>query len=113
MKVKVRDGLVVDMSKTMAPDEADGENLGIVKFGPKSAPHLVTILDRIVAEGGLREWAPKAFREFAQNRPLQAVGTEGLPWIEIDFPEDYRRAVRDVLPAIETAGALPVAGRSL
>ena len=25
----------------------------------------------------------------------------GYPWIEIDFPEDYRRAVRDVLPAID------------
>src|SRR4029077_2029237 len=35
MKVKVRGGRVVDMSKAMAPDEADGENLGIVKFGPK------------------------------------------------------------------------------
>jgi hypothetical protein len=24
-----------------------------------------------------------------------------LPWTEIDFPEDYERAVNDVLPAIE------------
>lgn len=105
MKVKVRSGLVVDISKTMPADDADGENLGIVKFGPKSAPHLVSILDRIVAEGGLRDWAPRAFKEFAQERPLHAIGTSGHPWIEIDFPEDYRRAVRDVLPAIESARA--------
>jgi L-glutamine-phosphate cytidylyltransferase len=103
MKVKVRNGRVVDMSKTMPPDEADGENLGIVKFGPKSAPHLVTILDRVVGGGGLRDWAPKAFREFAQDRPLHALGTRGLPWIEIDFPEDYQRALREVLPAIDAA----------
>jgi choline kinase len=114
MKVKVRSGRVVDMSKTMDPDEADGENLGIVKFGPKSAPHLVGILDRIVAGGGLRDWAPKAFREFAQDRPLHALGTRGLPWIEIDFPEDYQRALREVLPAIDAVrrpaahDALPV-----
>jgi choline kinase len=101
MKVKVRDGLVVDMSKTMDPAEADGENVGIVKFGPASAPALIAIADRIVSGGALREWAPKAFREFAQTRPLHAVATNGLPWIEIDFPEDYRRAVRDVLPAID------------
>ncbi len=105
MKVKVRDGLVVDMSKTMDPAEADGENLGIVKFGPASAPALVDILDRIVAAGGLRDWAPKAFREFAQQRPLHAVGTGGYPWIEIDFPEDFQRAVRDVLPAIAAVPA--------
>ena len=101
MKVKVRDGLVVDMSKTMDPAEADGENVGIVKFGPASAPALVEVLDRIVADGGLREWAPRAFREFAQTRPLQAIGTAGYPWIEIDFPEDYQRALREVLPAID------------
>ena len=105
MKVKVREGLVVDMSKTMDPAEADGENLGIVKFGPQTAPALVEILDRIVGEGGLRDWAPKAFREFAQERPLHAVAANGRPWIEIDFPEDFQRALRDVLPAIDGEAA--------
>jgi L-glutamine-phosphate cytidylyltransferase len=101
MKVKVRCGRVVDMSKTMDPDDADGENLGIVKFGAAGAAVLVDIMDRLVAAGGLRDWAPRAFREFAQGRPLHAIGTRGLPWIEIDFPEDYQRAIRDVLPEIE------------
>ncbi|HEY2432311.1 MAG TPA: phosphocholine cytidylyltransferase family protein [Vicinamibacterales bacterium] len=105
MKVTVRDGLVVDMSKTMDPADADGENLGIVKFGPATAPALVGVLDQIVADGGLRDWAPKAFREFAQHWPLQAVAANGYPWIEIDFPEDFQRAVREVLPAIESARA--------
>ncbi len=101
MKVKVRCGRVVDLSKTMPPNEADGENLGIVKFGPRSAPRLVEILDAIVANGARREWAPRAFREFARQRPLYAIGTRGYPWIEIDFPEDYRRALTEVLPAID------------
>ena len=51
--------------------------------------------------GGLREWAPRVFADFARLRPLHAIGTRGLPWTEIDFPEDYERAVRDVLPAID------------
>lgn len=101
MKVKVRCGRVTDMSKTMAADEADGENLGIVKFGPEGATVLVDIMDRLVAAGGLRNWAPRAFAEFARTHPLHAIGTRGYPWIEIDFPEDYQRAVRDVLPEIE------------
>lgn len=106
MKVKVHGDRVVDISKTMDPADADGENLGIVKFGVRSAPRLVATLDRIVAEGGLRDWAPRAFKEFAQDRPLYAIGTRGLPWTEIDFPEDYQRAVREILPAIEReAGA--------
>ncbi len=102
MKVKVRCGRVVDMSKTMDPTEADGENLGIVKFGPAGAAALVDIMDRLVAGGGLRDWAPRAFAEFAKSHPLHAIGTRGLPWIEIDFPDDYRRAVDHVLPQIES-----------
>ena len=103
MKVRVRAGRVLEMSKTMDPALADGENLGIVKFGPDSAPRLIGILDRIVTSGSLRDWAPRAFSEFAQEQPLYALGTRGYPWIEIDFPEDYQRAVRDVLPAIGDA----------
>jgi L-glutamine-phosphate cytidylyltransferase len=101
MKVKVRCGRVTDMSKAMDPAEADGENLGIVKFGPRGAAALVSIMDRLVEAGGLRDWAPRAFAEFARSHSLHAIGTRGLPWIEIDFPEDYERAVRDVLPEIE------------
>ena len=110
MKVRVRAGRVVDMSKTMDPAEAHGENLGIVKFGPASAPLLVEMLDRLVAAGGDRDWAPRAFAAFAQERPLHALGTNGFPWIEIDFPEDYQRAIRDVLPALRSAPA-PAAAR--
>jgi hypothetical protein len=58
-------------------------------------------MDRIVADGGLREWAPRAFSEFARTHALHAIGTRGLPWTEIDFPEDYRHALVDVLPEIE------------
>jgi choline kinase len=111
MKVRVRGGYVADMSKTMDPAEADGENLGIVKFGQASASRLVAILDGIVAAGGNRDWAPKAFAAFAQERPLYALGTGGYPWIEIDFPEDYQRALRDVLPAIADAPAAAAARR--
>jgi choline kinase len=101
MKVQVRGGLVTDMSKDMDPAEADGENLGIVKFGAGGAAALVEIMDGLVAAGRLRDWAPRAFAAFAQTHPLHAVGTRGRPWIEIDFPGDYDRAVREVLPAIE------------
>ncbi len=100
MKVRVREGRVVEMSKTMNPADADGENLGIVKFGAEGARALVGIMDRLIAAGGVRDWAPRAFAEFAQTGPLHAIGTRGLPWIEIDFPEDYQRAVREVLPLI-------------
>jgi len=101
MKVRVRRGRVVDISKTLGDEDADGENVGVVKFGTAGARTLVACLDARVAAGGLRDWAPRAFGDFARQRPLYAISTRGLPWTEIDFPEDYHRAVHDVLPAIE------------
>ena len=101
MKVRTRRGRVVDISKAMPADDADGENVGVVKFGPEGAALLVSILDARVAAGGLRDWAPRAFAEFARVRALHAIGTRGYPWTEIDFPEDYQRAVSEILPAIE------------
>jgi choline kinase len=101
MKVQTRRGRVVDISKTMRPDATDGENVGVVKFGAEGARLLTSILDQRVAAGGLRDWAPRAFAEFARIRPLHAIGTRGYPWTEIDFPEDYQRAVSEILPAIE------------
>jgi choline kinase len=101
MKIQVRRGRVVDMSKTMAPADADGENVGIVKFGAEGAEILAGLLDDRIASGALRDWAPRAFADFARLRPLHAIGTRGLPWTEIDFPKDYQRAVTEILPAIE------------
>jgi len=101
MKVRVRCGRVTDISKTMDPAEADGENLGVAKFGAEGARLLIEEMDALVAGGDHKAWVPRAFKAFAERRPLHAIGTRGLPWTEIDFPEDYRRAVEVVLPQIE------------
>jgi choline kinase len=101
MKVKLNGRLVVDISKAMDPLEADGENVGIVKFGASGARTLVGYMDELIAGGAVKDWAPRAFREFALNHPLYALSTRGLPWIEIDFPADYQRAVDEVYPRIE------------
>ncbi|MGE5358596.1 MAG: NTP transferase domain-containing protein [Bacteroidales bacterium] len=101
MKVKVRRGRVMDFSKQLPVDEADGENVGMLKFGASASQSLVGHLDRIVAAGGSRDWAPRAFAALAAEAPIWAIGTRGYPWIEIDFPEDYERARSEVLPAID------------
>ena len=109
MKVKVRGGHLLDISKSMDSDEADGENVGIVKFGRKGAAVLAGELDSLVASGALRSWAPRAFLEFTKKRPLHIIGTRGYPWIEIDFPEDLERARDEILPQIPAFSILQVA----
>jgi choline kinase len=100
MKVKLHDRLVIDISKSMDPLEADGENVGIVKFSASGAKVLAGYMNDLIAGGAVKDWAPRAFREFALHHPLYALSTRGLPWIEIDFPEDYQRAVNEVYPRI-------------
>jgi len=101
MKVKVSEGRVVDINKHMNPAEADGENVGVVKFSREGARRLIAEMDRLISSGDCdRDWAPRAFREFALRYPLHAISTENFPWIEIDFPEDYRRAQDEVFPRI-------------
>jgi choline kinase len=107
MKVKVRRGQVVDISKQMDPAEADGENVGMAKFSAAGARLLLEQMDALVSGGNLRQWAPRAFLDFAKRKPLYAVGTRGFPWTEIDFPEDYQRALHEILPLISEEEPIP------
>jgi L-glutamine-phosphate cytidylyltransferase len=101
MKVRVRRGLVIAIDKSMPSWRADGENVGIAKFGAAGAACLIAEMAGIVRGAGLQHWLPRAFGAFAAKRSLHVVETRGFPWIEIDFPEDYWRALTDVLPAID------------
>lgn len=102
MKVKVANGLVVDIRKDLDSAETDGENVGIVKFSSAGARQLVKEMDALISRGFEREWAPRAFREFASRFPLHAISTDDLPWIEIDFPEDYLKAQEEIFPKINS-----------
>ena len=118
MKVCIRRGLVQAIAKTLPEDASDAENIGIARFGPDGAAALIEQMTHLVSSGQVREWLPRAFAAVAALRPLHAVDSRGYPWIEIDFPEDYWRACRDVLPAIEAdrlhaATVAPAAGRTL
>jgi choline kinase len=102
MKVKLDGGRVVDIRKSMTPAEADGENVGVVKFSADGAKRLVAEMDSLISRGGCeRDWAPRAFLAYALRYPLHAISTGDYPWIEIDFPADYQRAQEEVLPQIK------------
>jgi L-glutamine-phosphate cytidylyltransferase len=107
MKVHARDGQVLAIDKGLDDAKADGENVGIAKFSASGAARLLDILDGLVDSGALTAWLPRAFHAFCQQDPLYVVETGGYPWIEIDFPDDYARARREVLPAIMASEVPP------
>lgn len=112
MKVKLWFDLVTDFGKELPPAQADGENVGIAKFGSAGGRRLIEHLESLVGAGHERAWAPLAFRELARQRPLRAVSTDGTPWIELDFPEDLDRARRVIAPAIRALEWRRIAGET-
>jgi choline kinase len=102
MKVSVDRRCVARIAKTLEPEMTHGENVGIAKFGRAGAATLVNEIAAVLTDGGVREWLPKAFENFARVRPLHVVETRGLPWIEIDVPEDYWHACAEVLTAVSS-----------
>ena len=101
MKVKVQGDRIMDIRKDMNPAEADGENVGLLKFSAAGSCGLFAKAAELVSRGVVNAWAPRAFQELCPTHPLYAVSTQGLPWIEIDFPEDLERARTEIYPRIE------------
>lgn len=106
MKVAIWHDFAIRFGKDLPPEESHAENVGIVKLGATAGELLMEEIDRLIAAGETRAWAPKAFDALAQHWPLLAVDIGGVPWTEIDFPEDLVRAEREIEPAL--AGLLVV-----
>ncbi len=100
MKLRLDGDRVVEMSKELPGASSDGENVGVLKFGEEGTAALFAKLEEIIGEGTVKTWAPFAFDRLCRERPLYAMPTDDLPWIEIDFPEDLERAREVVWPRI-------------
>jgi choline kinase len=110
MKVTIVEGHVVDFGKGLPRDRCHAHNVGIAKFSAEGAGVLVECLDRLVVSGHANDWTTVAYREFTHHRPLAAVLTDGMPWIEIDFVDDLARACTEVEPAIAALDPASAAG---
>lgn len=94
MKVRVVNGKVVEVTKEMPPDTADGEFLGLAWVSGDQIPSL-----RRHAEALFQDGVFNAFFELAVQRMIDQDGllvdvanVSGMPWREVDFPEDYEAA---------------------
>jgi L-glutamine-phosphate cytidylyltransferase len=102
VKVYTRGDRVIALGKKVVPEvwEAVGEGVGFFKCGAEAAPELVRGLSKVIEESrGLGEWED-AIHVLAPHRHVGWVDVTGMPWTEIDFVEDLRRAESDVLPRV-------------
>lgn len=100
MKVSLEGNYLKAMSKVLPKKETGGENVGILQFDEESAELLFSEASELIASGKDDRWVAAAVTRIANRVPMRAVDIAGLPWIEIDFPEDLERARREICPDI-------------
>ncbi len=99
--VVVEGGRVIALSKKM-PERYDlaGEGVGFLRVRRSDVPHVVASLKGYIDRD---RWDMEYEDGLLQYFKDVKVGHEkigGLPWTEIDFPEDVTKAERDVLPRL-------------
>jgi choline kinase len=102
VKYYTRGDRIIALGKKVVPEswEQIGEGVGFFKCGAEAARALVPLLERVIAEsGGLAEYED-AYHLLVQEHHVGWVDITGLPWTEIDFAEDLRRARDEVLPHV-------------
>jgi choline kinase len=104
LEVRIRDGRIVAFDKDVNMDVYDirAEWVGFARFGTETAERLALAIQRYVDSGRVDVIYEEPLRDVILAAPA-VFGFEditGLPWIEIDFPEDVVRARTEVLPRL-------------
>jgi choline kinase len=101
VEVRIRDGRIVafDKSVTLPDYDIRAEWVGFARFSAATAARLANAVQGYVESGQVDVICEEAMRDVILE--TDAFGYEDvtdLPWIEIDFPEDVRRARSEILP---------------
>jgi choline kinase len=100
-----KNGNINEFRKQIADDleyEIQGESIGFFKFNKLIGASLLGRIDDYLSKGENNTAYEEAIRDLLLTYPEQ-FGYEdvsGVPWIEIDFPEDINRAKQDILPKL-------------
>jgi choline kinase len=99
--VVVEGGRVIALTKKMPPRyDYAGEGVGFLKVRHADTPHVVASLRTFVDREAWQMEYEDALVEFFREVKVGHEVIGGLPWTEIDFPEDVKKAEREILPKI-------------
>lgn len=94
-------GRVVALTKKM-PSRYDqaGEGVGFLKVRHTDTPHVVASLRTFVDRDAWQMEYEDALIGFFRDVKVGYEVIAGVPWTEIDFPEDVEKAEREILPKL-------------
>ena len=102
VKLYTRGDRVIALGKKVVPEawDAVGEGVGFFKCGAEAGPQFARNLEKVIEDSrGMNEYED-ALHMLVGSHHVGWVDVTGLPWTEIDFAEDLRRAESDVLPHV-------------
>ena len=106
MKVIIRDGRVVRMSKAISRDEFSGTYMGITTFSSEVQQRFFQSMYRLISAGRVNDFFNVAVQDLAdEGVTVGSTSTDGLPWAEIDDPADLAFAREHVFPRLRYAVA--------
>jgi len=99
--VVVEGGRVIALTKKMpARYEYAGEGVGFLRVRQADSPHVVASLRTYVDREAWQMEYEDALIEYFRDVKVGHEKIGGLPWTEIDFPEDITKAEREILPRL-------------
>ncbi|MCP4410614.1 MAG: phosphocholine cytidylyltransferase family protein [Gammaproteobacteria bacterium] len=107
VKICIRDGIPIEFRKQIPAGlscETCGESVGFFRFSSQTATRLFQSCKYYVSQHLDETPYEEAIRDLRLETPTEFgfLDITGLPWIEIDFPEDIERAERTILPQLTT-----------
>lgn len=98
MKVRSEGGRIVQITKKMPNELADGEFIGMASFRKKVIPALREKTKQLLMEKEFMAYFESAIQRLIDEEDfeIKEVSTEGAFWAEIDFMEDYENAVNNM-----------------
>lgn len=101
MKVIIRDGRVLAMSKLIPRQESNGTYLGITTFSRGICKNLFGAMEALIEEGRVNDFFKVAVeRLIARGTRVGFTKTGGLPWTEVDDAYDLLDAQTNVYPRL-------------
>lgn len=92
---------IVSIGKQIDPVSCLGEFIGVAKFGAETTADFLESLKAVVNEGKQLSFFEAAVDRIVLKHAMYAEDITGIPVVEIDFPEDLKRAREVIYPKIQ------------
>ena len=93
MKVKIENGKIAQVNKEIDSKNADGNFIGMAKFSKNSKKYLFQSIKELMKKGNEDAYYTLAIENLIkQEKIVNFIETEGLPWLDIDTNEEFDNA---------------------